>query len=107
MKNIFRNLSKNEQEIILDFLKTAERVDVFEDWEFDSLFGISRKQLSDVREKWPNVSGADKNVCAAVIGSINNLLGYSGLKNDEWAKNIRINPSEAQLLLNKLIDIGV
>jgi hypothetical protein len=67
---------KAEIKTIEACLRASSESQFFPDWEFELLFGISRSELCLVLEAWPDVDIHDDVVEAAIVGSLNNLLGY-------------------------------
>ncbi len=57
-------------------LHAATDGEFFPDWELETLFGVSRNQVRSVRNAWPDVDLGNDVVAAAVLGALNNLLGY-------------------------------
>jgi transcriptional regulator with XRE-family HTH domain len=49
---------------------------VFEDWEFQALFGLDRADVSAVLAKWPHVDKSDARVDLIISNTLTNLLGY-------------------------------
>jgi hypothetical protein len=45
-----------------------------EDWEFQTVTGLERDEVSAIAKNWPNQD--DPNVDQAVLASMGNLLGY-------------------------------
>ncbi|NUW40625.1 hypothetical protein [Nonomuraea rhodomycinica] len=48
---------------------------VFEDWEFDTLMGLTRDEVAAIPTSWPHVDDADARD-VAVNNVLNNLLGH-------------------------------
>lgn len=106
--NIFTDeLSERDRQTVGECLHAAEQEDFFPEWEFETLFGISREQLSIVREKWPDVDICHADIGAAVIGSMNHLLGYPHGQDARWNKYISVGPDAIQMTLNKLLTLGL
>ncbi len=106
--NIFaRELSERDRQTIGECLSAAAQKEFFPEWEFETLFGISRRQLFAVRDKWPNVDADEENVSAAVIGALNHLLGYPHMQDARWNKHISVGPDAIRLILDKLLSLGL
>jgi|GEM_PF-5862702 len=103
---IFETLSKHEQKIIFECLCAAEKENFFSIWDFETLFGIYRNQLSAVRAAWPEVDMQDAVVSAAVMGALNQLLYYPHGQDAIWDQYISVQPKVVQLILDKLIASG-
>jgi hypothetical protein len=69
-------LTQEEIRIISACLLGAEEGPFFPDWEFQTLFGVERPVLRNVRLHWPHVSLSDGEVRASVFNSLVLLLAY-------------------------------
>ena len=69
-------LTQEEIRIISACLLAAEEGPFFSDWEFQTLFGVERPVLRNVRLHWPDVSLSDEAVRASVFNSLAHLLAY-------------------------------
>lgn len=69
-------LSKDDIALVAVCLLAAEQGPFFPDWEFQTLFGIERSELADVRRRWPSVDLGDEQVKCAVMNSISMLIIY-------------------------------
>ncbi|MDJ1637571.1 hypothetical protein [Rhizobium rhizogenes] len=96
------NLSKNDLEIIKICLTFSEDERVFPEWEFETLFGISRELFSAISGEWPAVDSENQNVEMAVIGCLNNILGYLHMSDKDWKKNFSFTPDELLEILRKI-----
>jgi hypothetical protein len=107
MDSIIKTLTERERQTIFECLCAAERDEFFPEWEFETLFGITRKQLSGVREKWPEVDTRQSDVGAALVGAMNHLLGYPHGQDERWDRYISVPPRSVQSTLDKLLDLGL
>ncbi|WP_168879640.1 hypothetical protein [Rhizobium sp. P28RR-XV] len=96
------NLSKNDLEIIKDCLIFSEDERVFPGWEFETLFGISRERFSAVSKEWPAVDSESQDVEMAVIGCLNNILGYLHMSDKDWKNNFSFTPNELLKILRNI-----
>jgi hypothetical protein len=69
-------LTPHERDAVLRCLRAAADGPFFPDWEFHTLFGIERADVAAVAARWPDVNDTREVVQAAIINSLNNLLGY-------------------------------
>lgn len=107
MEKLIDKLSIDERKIVLECLGAALNSGFFPDWEFETLFGVEKSIVESTREAWPKVDLLNEEVGAAVIGSLNNLLGYPhGMKN-EWSQYISVPPEDVKKILNRLLELGV
>jgi hypothetical protein len=100
-------LTPREQSTILECLRAAETEEIAPEWEFATLFGISRMQLSTVRENWPDVDTHNPVVTSAVIGALNHMLGYPQRLDGTWIKHISVGPEAVKSALEKLLAMGI
>jgi hypothetical protein len=106
--NIFTTkLTERDQQTVSECLRAAEQEDFFPEWEFETLFGMSRNQLSVVRNQWPDVDFCNPDVGAAVIGALNHLLGYPHGQDARWTRYISVGPDAIKLTLDKLLSLGL
>ena len=107
MDSIVRTLTERERQTVFECLCAAEREEFFPEWEFETLFGITRNQLSGVRKNWPEVDTHESEVDAALVGSMNHLLGYPHGQDERWDSYITVRPDAVQSTLNKLLALGL
>jgi hypothetical protein len=86
----FERLSKRDSEVVAQALRAAADGPFFPDWEFHTLFGLTRDQVRRISEEWPLPSGSPDDVVLAVNNSMNMLLGYPHRKHDLWAEWISV-----------------
>lgn len=96
------SLSKNDLEVIKNCLTFSEDERVFPEWEFETLFGISRELFSAISREWPAVDLENQNVEIAIIGCLNNILGYLNMSDKDWKKNFSFNHDELLKILRKI-----
>jgi hypothetical protein len=73
---MFRGASEKTVEIAGAALRAAAGGPFFEDWEFQTLLGVTRETVREVYAAWPEQTVDDVTFACAVIGAMNNLLGY-------------------------------
>ena len=56
-------------------LKAAAIGPYFPDWEFPTLFGLTREQMKAIAHGWP-LNATDPDTATAVRNTFSNLLGY-------------------------------
>jgi hypothetical protein len=100
-------ISEHDKDLIYECLCAAEREDIFPEWEFETLFGIRREKLIDVRKEWPEVDVTHPDVGAAILGAVNHLLGYSSDQNMKWTDHISSPPESLKVVLEKLLELGL
>jgi hypothetical protein len=70
------DLTAEEREIVRRALVAAAEGPYFPEWEFQTLFGITRPEVSHVIEGWPVVHESRDVVHLAINNALGNLLGY-------------------------------
>jgi len=55
----------------------------------------------------PTQTVDDEDFSCAVVGSLNNLLGYPHGQESEWSTYISVEPDQVHLALNELIAAGL
>lgn len=91
----FKTLPILQQEIIRQCLVAAAEGPFFPEWEFSTIFGIDRDELSNVIKAWPNIDDNEEIAFLAINNSMNNLLGYPhGEKDKAWHHYIHASPEE-------------
>ena len=72
----FEDLSLEEQSTIYECVKAAVNGPFFPDWEFHSLFGLSRKEMAEIVKLWSSINLDSQDAQLAINGALNNLTGY-------------------------------
>lgn len=98
----FERLSKAESRIVGEVLRAAADGPFFPDWEFQTLFGLERKEVRQIADGWPLPMMDPQTVIAAVNNSFNMLLGYPYRKDIEWSDWISVDRARVVELFNKL-----
>lgn len=79
---------------VRECLQAAAHGPFFPDWEFHTLFGLTRGQFVDVAESWPNLDFTDRNSRLALNNAVGNLLGYPHGRERQWPDFISLTPEE-------------
>lgn len=69
-------LSSSDRDVIRRSLAACADGPFFEDWEFATLFGLSRAEFRVAASRWTDKDGIDQQVQLAVHNALNNLCGY-------------------------------
>ena len=95
-------LSSDELAIVGQCLKAAAFGPFFPDWEFSTLFGVTRSEARAVAERFPNVDEKDDGAegCddswLVINNALANLLGYPHGQEPLWSHYISATPKEVQ-----------
>jgi len=65
-----------EKKVVLQCLKASLDEKIFPDWEFNTLFGLSKKEVANIVANWEHVDISDENIQLAINNAFTNLLGY-------------------------------
>jgi len=98
----FERLSKQESATIKEVLRASADGPFFPDWEFQTLFGITREEVRLIADEWPLPNVAPDIVVLAVNNSLNWLLSYPHRKHDLWQDWISIDQAAVNDLYNRL-----
>ncbi len=97
----FKDLSQIEQEIVLKCLKATVEGSFFPEWEFHSLFGLTRQEVEKVVKDWELIDKDSSIVVLAINNSLNNLLGYPHKCEQELHDFISISRQELKTIFSK------
>lgn len=76
-------LTAEQREIIRRAMDAAVNGPFFPDWEFSTLFGVSRNAAAASLARFPELSAQNEDDYLTVYNSIANLLGYP---HGQWAE---------------------
>jgi hypothetical protein len=98
-------LEDYEVQLVHRCLQAAASGRFFPDWEFETLFGLSRVEVRAVAERWPQ-NAAERTTEVAVLNAIANLYGYPHGREDEVREVLGAEPASLGRLLDKLRPIS-
>ncbi len=75
----------------------------FPEWEFQTLFGVDRALVRTVCAAWPQQTVTSEELMCAVIGSMNNLLGYPHGQEEAWSLYISVPPGRVRQVLEEMV----
>jgi hypothetical protein len=107
MDSLTESLSSTEIETVRRALKATVEGDFFPDWEFETLIGVDREVVRQVYETWPLKSVDQDEFSCAVVGSLNNLIGYPHRKDDELAIYVPEGRAAIEGALKHLTSLGI
>ena len=81
-------LNETDRGIIHRCLRASAEGPYFEDWEFDTLFGVTRDELRVVVAAWPNVDESNEVVALSINNALANLLSYPHGKGDQVVNDV-------------------
>jgi hypothetical protein len=95
-------LSDVDTVLVGQALRAAVNGPFFPEWEFHTLFGLTRSEVRAVADAWPNVRLTSADVALAVNNSLNNLLGYPHGQDSVWSQWISAERPQLDELLSRL-----
>lgn len=107
MESLAEALSSTEIEIVRRALQATVEGDFFPDWEFETLIGVDREMVREVYKTWPQQMLARDDFSCAVVGSLNNLVGYPHGKEEELIAFVPEGREAIRETLNHLTALGV
>ena len=96
------HISDSDKAVVGQALRAAVDGPFFPDWEFHTLFGLTRNEVRAVADAWPNVELNSADVSLAVNNALNNLLGYPHRQESVWSQWLSISSSELDELFCRL-----
>lgn len=107
MASLAKVLSAAEIDTVRRALRAAVDGTFFPDWEFETLVGVDRETVRKVQSAWPlQTVDQDEFICA-VIGSLNNLLGYPHGSEDELISYVPEGRPAIEKALARLTALGL
>jgi hypothetical protein len=96
------DLNEKERAVVQECLRAAVEGPFFPEWEFHTLFGLTRSEVRQVLLSWPQLNEADESVMLAINNSFNNLLGYPiANEQDLWLESISVSRAELARIFDK------
>ncbi|HXX21062.1 MAG TPA: hypothetical protein VEJ46_16795 [Candidatus Acidoferrum sp.] len=96
------HLSDGDKAAVGQALRAAADGPFFDEWEFHTLFGLTRSEVRAVADAWPNVDLLSAKVQLAVNSAFNNLLGYPHRQDSVWSQWISVSRSQLDELFSRL-----
>jgi len=97
----FKDLYKTEQDVIYQCLEATVDGPFFPDWEFHTLFGLTRQEVEQIVIDWSIVDKDSSLAILAINNSLNNLLGYPHKCDREWYDFISVSPQKLRTIYGK------
>lgn len=107
MESLADVLSSSEIEIVRRSLQATVEGSFFPDWEFETLIGVDREMVRNVQNAWPQQTLDQDDFGCAVIGSLNNLVGYPHGKDEELIGYVPEGRDAIRMTLDHLTSLGV
>jgi len=93
-------LEPHDIELVKSSLDAAVSGPFFPEWEFQTLFGLSRDEMREVAQRWP-ANLQDPVTKTAVLNVLNNLCGYPH-KLEGDLENFGLTIETIRIILDKL-----
>jgi len=101
------NLTSSEVAIVGECLRAAAYGPFFPDAEFGTLLGLSRQEVQEISDRFPNLDEADNDsgelsdASLAINNAFANLIGYPHGVRQRWSQYISVSPDDLKALLYK------
>ena len=101
------DLTETERSVIGQCLHAAADGPFFGDAEFDTLFGLSRQEVREVANRFPDVDEFDDEPTGcddswlAINNTMVNLVGYPHGQDRAWASHISVPQDEVNRIFTK------
>ena len=95
------DLTFEEQRIIGECLRAAADGPFFPEWEFQTLFGVERRDVAKVASDWPFADASSQTLSLSVNNSMLHLMYYPHRKWDAWEEFISVSPAEVERIFQK------
>jgi hypothetical protein len=113
LKNAMENLTDTDKLLIKNCLRACVEGPFFPDWEFSTLFGLTRDEVNSIYIKFPDINEKKSDTSLAINNAFNMLLFYPHEKNDILEKYIHISRNELsekytnwRILTNRKTSLG-
>lgn len=107
METLAEAFSSTEIEIVRRALQATVEGSFFPDWEFEILIGVDREIVRNIYKAWTQQTLDRDSFGCAVVGSMNNLLGYPHGKEEELMAYVPEGREAIRKTLDRLIALGV
>jgi hypothetical protein len=95
------DLTTDEREVVRRSLVAAVEGPYFPDWEFPTLFGVTRAQVADVLRGWPIVDESRDFVRLAINNALGNLFGYPHGKTSQLERELGVTTAQLEQVFRK------
>jgi len=96
-----KDLNEQERQAVFECLRATVEGPFFDDWEFQTLFGIDRAQVAAVLAAVPDLDESDEITFLAVAGAMGQLLGYPHQQPQAWKQFISVTPEQLSAIYHK------
>lgn len=100
------HLSDSDKTTLGQALRAAADGPFFPEWEFHTLFGLTRTEVRALADAWPTIDLTNPNIELAASTALNNLLGYPHGQDSAWFQWISVERRELDELLGRLQGSG-
>ena len=102
------DLNADELKVVGECLRAAAHGPFFPDWEFHTLFGLSRQEVQSVADRFPDIDeghdgpGERNDDWLAINNSFANLMGYPhGASESTWSRYISVKQFELESVFER------
>ena len=94
-------LDEQERQVVLDCLRAAVDGPFFPEWEFHTLFGLTRQEVKQITNTWPEIDDSNEEAALAINNAMSNLLHYPHRQEEAWRTFISVTPREVERVFQK------
>jgi uridine phosphorylase len=95
------DLSSSDRDLIRRSLAACADGPFFEEWEFQSLFGLTRSEFRDAARRWAEQGTIDAEVELAVCNAVANLMGYPHGMDGKLQEDFGVSPLQLDEVFSK------
>jgi hypothetical protein len=99
-------LTVEERDFVHRCLKAATEGPFFPEWEFSTLFGLTRDEVRSVWSSWKTLEAEDEVVRLAIDNCFSNLLRYPHAEQEAWDRLISASRDEVARVFAKWREIN-
>ena len=93
--------SSSDIQVFRESLVAAARGPFFPDWEFQTLFGLTRPEVAFIANTFSADTPLTGDAALAINSSIGNLLGYPHGQEAVWSQWLSVTPAELQAIFSR------
>ncbi|MEY2563212.1 MAG: hypothetical protein QOH88_1405 [Verrucomicrobiota bacterium] len=95
------SLNDAEKQTVFECLRAASDGPFFPDWEFHTLFGLHRDQVTRIVASISDIDDSSEDTALAINNAMNNLIGYPHRQEAAWSQFISVSREEVSRVFTK------
>lgn len=97
---IITALNQDEKTIVKECLNAVINGPFIPDWEFQTLLGLTRSELTAIFEHWPQV--LEQRALVGIRNALGNLIGYPIDNEEKWPEYISVSKEKVSEIFEKI-----